>query len=529
MSTSDITPAKAILLAVKAAAAADVATLRILIATCSKTLNPIFLRILLTYLPESLESSEYVQLLVDYESGPPPNAGIPPLDQSPLQGISEAQAAQEVRKLRLLKLRAEKCPDAPEDDLALFLLHRAYRIDQETGLITQLPELIGPFLDRSEYLQRWMLGTVLPVLRLNYEYHPSPKCTQSLDWFEGLYTSGAVEFLLSRTLRPQGAGVGRNLDIVPDVRGLTGPWLYGYNQWKRRKVSGSEMAAQTIEPLSSPTAKTQKKKYGDWDALFAWILHQASTQHSAIAELLEQWHDARDVDLGGYGVAKALLSDDDAEQINAHYAHCTVSSAFRIPERTLPALSDAHRILMKASERVGLGPIPTLQASAALLAPVFEFTEEDRSIKEQVMDLIIYLRNEECQFSKPTHHTVHFVHALLTSTYLLLRSTETSPTIEQTAQLLVLDDPFRQKALLMEFLNGIVTSGGDDKLWLRRRNEILWLHDWGLQPHLEPASESANHKGRGPFGLLPLAELHQQFLRTLIYTSRKLTPSPKAP
>lgn len=180
---------------------------------------------------------------------------------------------------------------------------------------------------------------------------------------------------------------------------------------------------------------------------------------------------------------------------------------------------------MKASERVGLGPIPTLQASAALLAPVFEFTEEDRSIKEQVKDLIIYLRNEECQFSRPTHHTVHFVHALLTSTYILLRSTNTPPTIEQTAQLLVLNDARRQWTLLGEFLESTVTSGGDDKLWLRRRNEILWLHDWGLQPHLESASESANHKGRGPFGLIPLTELHKQFLRTLVSTSRKHTPN----
>lgn len=529
MATQGISPAKAILLAVKAAAAADVATLRTLIATCSKTLNPIFLRILLTYLPESLESSEYVQLIVEYESETPSNTPRPSIDQSPLEGISEAQAAQNVRKLRLLKLRMdEKCPDAPEDELILFLLHRAYRIDQETGLITQIPELIAPFLDRSDYLRRWMLATVLPLIRLNYEYHPSSDGTQSLEWFENLDTSSAVKFLLSRTLHPEGAVVGRNLNIVPDVRGLIGPWLYGHNQWKRRKTSSSVMAAQTIEPLSA-TATTQKKRYGDWDAVFAWIVRQSPTSHSAIAELLEQWHDARDVDLGGYGAPNALLSDEDCVHIDAHYAHCALSSAFSIPEPTLPALSDAHRILAKASERVGLGPIPTLQASAALLAPVFEFTEDDRSIKEQVKELVAYLRNEDCHFSKPTHHTVHFVHALLTSTYLLLRSTTTPPAIEQTAQLLILDDARRQWTLLSEFLSNTAAAGGDDKLWLRRRNEILWLHDWGLQPHLESASESATHKGRGPFGLISLTEIHKQILQTLISTSRKHPPNLKKP
>lgn len=526
MATQSISPAKQILLAVKAAAAADVATLRTLIATCSKTLNPIFLRILLTFLPESLESSEYTQLLVDYDSGIYSKSTLPPIDVFVLGDLSEAQAAQNVRKLRLLQLRmSEKCLDAPEDELVLFLLHRSYRIDQETGLITELPELLAPFLDRSDYLRRWMLATVLPLLRLNYEYHPSADGTQSLEWFEELDTSSAVKFLLSRTLHAGGSDVGGNLNIVPDVRGLTGPWLYGQNQWNRRKTSADGMAAQTIEPLNSPPP-IQKRSYGDWDALFAWILRQAPANYSAIAELLEKWHDPRDVDLGGYGSATALLSDEDYEHVNSHYAHCTLSSAFCIPEATLPALSDVHRILTKASERVGLGPIPTLQASAALLAPVFEFTNDDRSIREQVRELIIYLRNEDCHFSKPTHHTVHFVHALLTSTYLLLRSTTSTPTIPQTAQLLVLDDTRRQFSLLTQFLHNTAEAGGDDKLWMRRRNEILWLHDWGLQPHLENPSESTTHKGRGPFGLMPLTEIHKEILRALISASRKSAPKP---
>src|SRR5690349_25094414 len=133
MATPSLSPAKVTLLAVQAAIRADIGTLRSLLATYPKTLRNIILRILLTYLPESLDSLEYVQFLIDYDSGHI-SANEAVLDTLRLEDTSNADASKEVRKLRLLPLRMENAHyDAPEDPLILFLLHRAYRIDRQTG------------------------------------------------------------------------------------------------------------------------------------------------------------------------------------------------------------------------------------------------------------------------------------------------------------------------------------------------------------------------------------------------------------
>lgn len=519
MAPKELSPAKAVLLAVQAATKADIATLRTLIATCPGTLNPIILRILLTFLPESIESSAYVQLLIDFVSGNIKKDDDSSIDESPLNGISEAEAAKKVRKLRLLPLRMQDaCTDAPEDALTLFLLHRAYRVDEETGLITQLPNLIAPFLGGSEYLRGWMLGTLVPLLRLNYEYHPSTDGTQSLKWFEELDTANALRFLLSRTVSSEASDDWNKQSIVRDIKGLAGPWLYGNNHYKRRRVTSGRRASQTAAEILNQRS-TSESPYGDWDAMFSWISQQASVSSTAIAELVASWMNVHDVDLGGYGDPEALLTPDDSEALGGHYDHCALTSAYRIPESSLPTLTDAHRILSVISRRLNDEPIPTLQAAAAMLLPVQEFADESKSVKEQIRDLIIKLRNEDNTYSAPPNpELLNFFQALLTSTYLLLRSATEPPSIEETAHLLLKPDSRRQHDLLDDYLtNTAIAAAGDDKIWLRRRNEILWLHDWGL-PLVD--EEGTYQTGRGPLGQIPRAFVHTAILQSLIANTR---------
>ena len=68
--------------------------------------------------------------------------------------------------------------------------------------------------------------------------------------------------------------------------------------------------------------------------------------------------------------------------------------------------------------------------------------------------------------------------------------------------------------------NTAAAAAGDDKLWLRRRNEILWLHDWSLE--FEQSEEGTLHnKGRGPFGQIDRVDLQKRILTALINNSRK--------
>jgi protein transport protein SEC39 len=517
MAALSLSPAKVTLLAVQAAIRADIRTLRALLGTHPKTLHDTILRILLTYLPESLDSLEYVQLLVGYDSGNI-STNDTAIDTSPLEGVSNAAASKKVRKLRLLSLRMEYAHhDAPEDPLILFLLHRAYRIDQQTGLIAQLPQLLAPFLDRSEYLRDWVLGTVLPLLRRNYEYHPEETETQSLEWFEGLSTVEAVEFLLSKTVRTNNVNELNDSTLARDLRCLAGPWLYGNNQWKRRKISLSAMGAQTIVPLKG-AVPSRDSRYHDWDTVFAWIINKNSASYIAVSDAIEQWRGAADVDLGGYGDSKALLSQEDQRQINERYGHCALTASFLMPGESIPALSEAHRILCNVIARLKLPSISPLEAAAARLAPVPDFTDDGKPARGGIEELLSFLKNDEQEFSAPTQVVVDLLQVLIISSYLLLKS-GTHMSIEKTGSMLHNKSESYQYTVLQTYLHNMGGSAGaDDKLWVCARKEILWLHDWGKTPSMEGAT---TQRGRGVLGQIPRNTVEREILTALLFHGRK--------
>ncbi|KFY96519.1 hypothetical protein V498_02640 [Pseudogymnoascus sp. VKM F-4517 (FW-2822)] len=519
MATLDLPPAKVILLAVQAAIRADIRTLRALLATHPKTLHDLILRIILTYLPESLDSPEYVQLLIEYDSGHVSgNEAI--IDTTPLDGLSNAAASKKVRKLRLLPLRMDQAHhEAPEDPLILFLLHRAYRIDQQTGLIAQLPQLLAPFLERSDYLRDWVLGTVLPLLRRDYEYHPTETETQSIEWFEGLGTVEAVDFLFSKTMRTDNGNELNDSTLARDLRCLAGPWLYGNNQWKRRKVSLSEMGAQTVVPLKG-AVPSQGSQYLDWDTVFAWIINQNSASYIAVSDAIEQWGGAADVDLGSYGYADTMLSQEDRRQINERYGHCALTASFRMPGDSMSALSEAHRILRNVVTRLKLPSISSLEVAAGRLAPVPDLSEDGKPVREHIEGLLSLLKNDEQDFSAPTQAAVDLLQALITSSYLLLKA-GAHTSIEKTGSMLYNQPESYQHTVLKEYLNKLGGSAGaDDKLWVSARKEVLWLHDWGKPPSVEGAT---TQRGRGVLGQIHRDTVEREILTALLTHGRYAT------
>ncbi|KAL5354759.1 hypothetical protein ACLOAV_000848 [Pseudogymnoascus australis] len=512
MATLDLPPAKVILLAVQAAIRADIRTLRALLATHPKTLHDLILRILLTYLPESLDSPEYVQLLIEYDSSHVSgNEAI--IDTTPLDGLSNAAASKKVRKLRLLSLRMDQAHhEAPEDPLILFLLHRAYRIDQQTGLIAQLPQLLAPFLERSDYLRDWVLGTVLPLLRRDYEYHPTETETQSIEWFESLGTVEAVDFLFSKTMRTDNGNELNDSTLARDLRCLAGPWLYGNNQWKRRKVSLSEMGAQTVVPLKG-AVPSQGSQYLDWDTVFAWIINQNSASYIAVSDAIEQWGGAADVDLGSYGDTDTMISQEDRRQINERYGHCALTASFRMPGDSMPALSEAHRILRNVVTRLKLPSISSLEVAAGRLAPVPDLSEDGKPVREHIEELLSLLKNDEQDFSAPTQAAVDLLQALITSSYLLLKA-GAHTSIEKTGSMLYNQPESYQHTVLKEYLNKLGGSAGaDDKLWVSARKEVLWLHDWGKPPSAEGAT---TQRGRGVLGQIHRDTVEREILTALL-------------
>jgi hypothetical protein len=524
MADLSLSQAKAILLAVHAAIKADIPTLRTLVAQQRKTLRAdIILRILLTYLPESLDSSRYVSFLQDLASGSLLVDDKLEIDTSAIDEISDVDANKKVKKLHLFPLVWPSAPtDAPEDPFILFLIHRAYRIDEETGLITQLPEIIAPFLDYSQYLRTWMISTLLPLLRLNYEYHPQESALQTIRSFESLDDRTGVDFLLSRTGINVNNGGDTSKSIGRDLRGLVGPWMYGDNQWKRRRVgTNSDRDTQMVAPLDEVLKDPMS---AGWEEVFKWITFQATNSWVTCVEAVEQWDGPGDVDLGGYGNGTVWLEEHEQQNLEKRYRRAALAAAYLIPEASLEALTGVHRILARLVALLDLGRVPTLPAAAALLAPVPAIRESTVGTAKNATYLRTALMEEWNVLTTPNSTSISLLHGILISAYLLTRA-GVPCTVRRAGELILLQDEREQNFEFQRLIHKLVNGPkGDDKHWTRVRNEVLWLRDWGAD---ELSGGRDGSQGRGVFGKVRKDFLETELLKVLLANTRKLTTPTK--
>jgi protein transport protein SEC39 len=520
MADSSLSQAKVILLAVHAAIKADIPTLRTLVAQQRKTLRAdIILRILLTYLPESLDSSRYISFLQDLASGSLMVDGKLEIDTSAIDEITDVDANKKVKKLHLLPLAWPSTPtDAPEDPFILFLIHRAYRIDEETGLITQLPELIAPFLNYSQYLRAWMISTLLPLLRLNYEYHPQESALQTIRSFESLDDRTGVDFLLSRTGKNVDNGGDTNKSIGRDLRGLVGPWMYGDSQWKRRRVgTNSDRDTQRVAPLDEVP---KDPKSAGWEEVFKWITFQATNSWATCVEAVEQWDGPGDVDLGGYGNGTVWMEEHEQQILEKRYARAALAAAYLIPEASVEALTGVHRILARLVALLDLGRVPTLPAAAALLAPIPAIGKSTVGTAKNATYLRTALTEERNVLTTPNSTSISLLHGILITAYLLTRA-GVPCTIRRAGELILLQDEREQSFEFQRLIHKLVNGPkGDDKHWTRVRNEALWLRDWGAD---ELSGGIDGSQGRGIFGKVRKDFLETELLKVLLANTRKLT------
>ena len=524
MAESSLSQAKGILLAVQAVIKADIPALRTLVAQQRKTLRTdIILRILLTYLPESLDSNKYVPFLQDLASGQiSVNDGLE-IDASAIDGISDADANKKVKKLHLLPLAWPSAPvDVPEDPFILFIIHRAYRVDEETGLITQLPELIVPFLNYSQYLRTWMISSLLPLLRLNYDYHPNEGTLQTIKSFESLDDRAGVELLLSRT----GENVDNERDssktIGRDLRGLIGPWMYGDSRWKRRRVNKSpDWDTRRVTPLDE--APPSDYKSAGWEEVFRWITFQATKSWTTCVEAIEQWDGPGDIDLGGYDNGTAWLEEHEQQHLERRYARAALAAAYLIPETSVEALTGVQRILTRLVTLLDHDRIPTLPAAAALLAPVPTVGGSTIAAAKNATYLRTALMEEINVLTTPKWTSISLLHGILVSAYILARA-GVQCTIRRAGELVLLQDEreqtFEFQRLIHKLGNG---PKGDDKYWTRTRNELLWLRNWGSD---ELSVGRVSSQGRGVFGKIRKEFLEKEMLKALLANTRKFDRVP---
>ena len=520
---SELSAAHYTLLAVHYASEHNIQTLASLCTLHQNALKPdLVLRIILSYLPESIEPSEYVSLVRTVATGPQKTASDhATIDISPIKDLSSSQARKRIRKLQLLPLtHPQYPPDGPSDLIDQFIYHRAHRIEEEAGLLTLVPQLASPFLDDSEFLRTWFLASVLPLLRLEYEYYPQNSSPPSLQSFENLDKAKGVAVLMSKAVEAEHR-IEKDTDATGnaarDFRGVVSPWMYGNNARKRRKLaeeakSPSSPVAERVRKLSIDTTPQDKDsiQHG-WEHAFSWIVATVPQDFALVTEVFEHWGGPRDVDFGGYENEESYLDEKILQDLSQKYGQAAFASMYAIEADSPECIDGARKILGRVAGMFNF------DLPADVTASIDEFPRMDgktsllHETPYSVFQVDSLLRNDH-PLTTVTRETYRLLE-MLTLSAQQLASLGFTVSIVKVAKLCFHGTSEEQLNMFRRIMHMFVAnSRKDEAQWDEIRTKLIWLWDWG-------ADAENLKRGIGVFGKIGREVIEQELLKAFISNS----------
>ena len=476
------------------------------------------LRILLSYLPESTDPNLHTSFLQDLIGN-----NFNPLDDSgPAntvdEEVSEEEARRQVRALNILSLNCSSLDDIdPLDIFTRFLLIRAHRIDTETGCLPLVQTLLEPFLDHSEYLRTWFISTLLPLLRLEYEYYPHVVRSYRLEEFEKLEGGTAIETLLSADTKQDGER--HNSNASRDLKGLVGPWMYGETHRKRQKL---EAEGQTEGNCSSPvksrtTALAPESWTLGWAKVNDWIFNLSLRSYDEVVHLVGNWDGPGDVDYGGWDDGDQTIDDITLEKSTLHYAQTGLATMYATDNVSLHIIEGMYTILNRSTEMLDLPRLPGLQFEDA--AP------DSYSLPAEFFDNLYpshilwnALLNESNPLTSPSKSSTSLSHLILCSTGILC-SIGHPLSYRRVANLSLFSNSDDQNTELRKVLHTAAGSKIIDKeKWASLRPKLLWLRNWGhITRNTAHAAEVSSH---GIFHHINLSDFETEILGAFLTAGR---------
>lgn len=492
-----------VLFAVHYATESNITALRALTALRDADLPlELTLRILLTYLPEELDPAVYFEYLHELatDSRNPGEDPAAALDLASVEELSMSRAKKRRKQLELVPVIHSLYTAENELDLFThFLIHRAHRIDAQTGLLDLVPQLIVPFLGHSEYLRTWFISTVLPLLRLSYEYYPQ-SATGSLEEFAQMRGKRAIDYQLSNVRHATGVDAHH---VARDLKGVVAPWMCGATERKRRRLS-SEGRRQSI-------AQEQAQESDDWDCLFQWILHTSKEHLQLATTAISEWDGPEDMDLGGYEEGRDYVDDDRQRQLEMQYAQTALSCLYLITKDDVSTLQTAHSLLGRLCDLLNYDPPPDLDAGGDSL-PIYDLKEPVLQGSNNALLQEHRLLEPENAITRPSQDSIQTLKLILFSAS-ALSSLQHPISIRELAKIALWSDHNEQLSLLQKILHKFGSSRKDSEQWTSARKKLLWLWNWGTDTH------DAKRHAHGIFGDLEHSTVETEILKALIESS----------
>ncbi|KAJ5130868.1 uncharacterized protein N7515_006907 [Penicillium bovifimosum] len=507
MALEELSDAHAILLATHACATGNVADLPILQAQFPHCF-PLerLLRIILTYLPESTEPSQYISVLQELvnSSGHPPDRQI---DTTAVQDLTESVARKRVRKLNLRPLLRPDEEDevASADALTQFLIHRAHLIDSETALQPLVLELIAPFYEHSPIIRTWLISSLLPLLRLNYEYYAHRDETISLEILESMDDQTAVNILLSLMSSEE-----NNMDLVNNLRGLVGPWLYGGNRSKRRRLN--EAAQQSSVSFIEGSEKPQASELAGWEHVNEWLLSRSLVDRTSVVSAFNNWDGPSDVDLGGYDNADTQLSEEQRNSLQVRYGQSGLAVVYAHADSSMAVLEGSYQVLTRVARLLNLDVYCLYLGSDSEL-PSVRYDAESISSTSRASLMQNSLLRPRNPLTNPSPSSVSFLSVLLLSLRILIDLGHLVP-CRVAANLCLHSTEEMQLAELKSLVDSTVKQAKPNRNWSVVRQRLLWLRDWQAEHSDNAWDEPSPYHGL--FWRIPRDTVETEVLKTLL-------------
>ncbi|KAG5980864.1 hypothetical protein E4U55_003555 [Claviceps digitariae] len=490
-----VSPAKVLLLAVHFATHADIDSLANLCQLDASTLHEeILLRILLTYLPESVRPSLYVGFLEQLSNGHVEDTSAHTLDLSPVVGLTEAEATKKVKRLHLRSLTCSSIHSSlQEDALSSFLVLRARSIDTETGIPSQLLDLLLPFVHRSSYLYTWTSTIVMPYVKKEQ----ATNSRNTLLQFETLPDAEASNYLLSQP----DSSFQRQQDVDHDLRGIFAPWLYNLDRWKGGAAGdGTDPARVTCE---------------GWQEARGWLVSQAASSWPVAVQILDKWGGIEDVDFS-YGLTMELPKHFQ-DHFRETYASTTLACIYSIQDSSLECLSRLYDIVAKL--RCNLAFDQKYESLEETLTKLPDLSLHNLSAfwEDRTTSLA---RNNVLEpnnlLTSPTAESTRLLLALILSAYILTLYGHPS-SVRRVGDLTFLHDTRDQKAAFTKMIWSIdkQASNRDDEYIIWARKRLLWLRGWR-----DDAARASQTFENGTFCAIPRNTIDMDFLKLMLSTGR---------
>lgn len=512
MALEELSDAHAILLAIHFCAVGNVADLPILQAQFPHCF-PLerLLRIILTFLPESTEPSQYISVLKELADSSNIQSSRP-IDTSAVQNLSESVARKRVRKLGLRPLQRPDEEDeiAAADPLTQFLIHRAHLIDSETALQPLILELITPFYENSPIIRTWLISSLLPLLRLNYEFYANRDETICLEVLESMDDLTAVNILLS-LMGPEQS----NMDLVNNLRGLIGPWLYGSNRSKRRRLN--EAAQKSSVSFIQGSEKPQATELAGWEHVNEWLLSRSLVDRDSVVNAFTNWDGPSDVDLGGYDNASTQFTEDQARDLRLRYGQSGLAVVYAHADSSTAVLEGSFQILTRVAKLLDLEDSLYLGSDSEL--PSVHYDAEPIASTSRASLLQNSLLRRTNPFTKPSSSSISLLSALLLSLRTLTELGHLLP-CRVAANMCFHSTEEMQFAELKNVVNSTVKQPKSNQDWSMIRQQLLWLRDWQMEQSDNAWDEPSPYHGL--FWRIPRDTVETETLKALLAAKGKV-------